>query len=159
MTFEHLVQINDPHDPLIMPLSRAQLWRGLLLRAEQPEPFMHGLDNCAILERDEAYLHRELRFGSVVIRDRIELVPEESLVYAIAADSAQPGGKLAITIEEPAPNQLFVRFVYLTHHADDALNAEERAYLQQAYHAADLDAIALIRRFAEEGRLEQHKLQ
>src|SRR5690606_15602683 len=110
MKFEHLVQINDPCDPLITPLSRAQLWRGLLLRAEQPEVFMHGLDNCAILERGEKHLHRELRFGSVIIRDKIELIPEESLVYAIAADNAQPGGRLTIAIEEPAPRQLFVRF-------------------------------------------------
>lgn len=159
MKFEHLVQINDPRDPLITPLSRAELWRGLLLRAEQPEPFMHGLDNCAILERSNKHLQRELRFGTVIIRDRIELVPEESLVYAIAADSTQPGGQLAITIEEPAPEQLFVRFAYQTHHADDALSTEERAYLEEAYHAADLDAIGLIRRFAEEGRLTPHALQ
>lgn len=159
MKFEHLVQINDPRNPLITPLSRAQLWRGLLLRAEQPEVFMHGLDNCAILERGEKHLHRELRFGRVIIRDKIELAPEESLVYAIAADDTQPGGRLTIAIEEPAPQQLFVRFVYDTDHADAALSTEERAYLEEAYHAADLDAIALIRRLAEEGRLEQHRLQ
>ena len=32
MNFEHLIQINDPENPLIDPLHRDQLWLGLLYR-------------------------------------------------------------------------------------------------------------------------------
>ena len=34
MKFEHLIEINDPLNPLIDTLSLEQVWRGLVLRAE-----------------------------------------------------------------------------------------------------------------------------
>ena len=40
MKFEHLIEINDPLNPLIDPLSVDQLWRGLVLRAESPKLFV-----------------------------------------------------------------------------------------------------------------------
>jgi hypothetical protein len=51
MNFEHLIQINDPENPLIDPLHRDQLWQGLLYRVENPVPFLPGLESCTILER------------------------------------------------------------------------------------------------------------
>ena len=40
MRFEHLVEINDPLMPLLTELTREQLWRGLVLRADDPTRFM-----------------------------------------------------------------------------------------------------------------------
>ena len=40
MKFEHLVEINDPMNPLLDTLTREQLWHGLVLRAEQPKLFI-----------------------------------------------------------------------------------------------------------------------
>ncbi|MEA5097780.1 MAG: AtaL-like protein, partial [Burkholderiaceae bacterium] len=54
MKFEHLIEINDLRNPTIAPLTRAQLWRGLVLRAEEPTWFMPHLDACEIIERSEA---------------------------------------------------------------------------------------------------------
>ena len=34
LNFEHLVQVNDPLNPLAETLTREQLWQGLVLRAE-----------------------------------------------------------------------------------------------------------------------------
>jgi hypothetical protein len=42
MRFEHLVEINDPLMPLLTELTREQLWRGLVLRAEDPTQFIGG---------------------------------------------------------------------------------------------------------------------
>ena len=39
MKFEHLVQINDPLNPLIDSLTRDQLWRGLMRYIETPGRF------------------------------------------------------------------------------------------------------------------------
>jgi hypothetical protein len=36
LNFEHLIQINDPLNPLLENMTRDQLWEGLVLRAEQP---------------------------------------------------------------------------------------------------------------------------
>ena len=43
MQFSHLIQINDPFNPLIDPLSREQLWRGLVLRALNNYGLPHSL--------------------------------------------------------------------------------------------------------------------
>ena len=51
MNFEHLLQINDPENPLVDTLSRDQLWQGLLHRVENPSPFLPGLESSTILER------------------------------------------------------------------------------------------------------------
>ena len=45
MNFEHLIQINDPENPLVDTLSREQLWQGLLHRVENPIPFLPGLES------------------------------------------------------------------------------------------------------------------
>jgi len=70
MRFEHLVKINDPLNPLIEPLTREQVWEGLLLRAEQPQVFMSHLEAARIVARGNACLASELDFGSFKVRDR-----------------------------------------------------------------------------------------
>ena len=68
MNFEHLIQINDPLNPFVDSMTRDQLWEGLVLRAEQPQLFVMGLDSCTILSRDGNVLEREV--GSIESRPR-----------------------------------------------------------------------------------------
>jgi hypothetical protein len=56
LNFEHLVQINDPLNPFVDTMTRDQLWEGLVLRAEQPQLFVLGLDTCTILSRTDSTL-------------------------------------------------------------------------------------------------------
>ena len=53
MKFEHLIEINDPRNPMIPLLTRDQLWQGLMFRAEDAVPFLPGLEDCIILERGD----------------------------------------------------------------------------------------------------------
>jgi hypothetical protein len=81
MKFTHLVQINDPLDPLIEPLSREQLWRGLALRAENPLLFVLALDAFEIVGRGDNTLSRALHFGKLTLRDRVEFEPMNRVSY------------------------------------------------------------------------------
>ena len=101
MRFSHLIQINDPLNPLIDPLSREQLWRGLVYRAENPLPFVLGLDECRIVVRTERTLRRELHFGSLTVRDRVTLDPMKQVRYETEAGAGLPASSLVMTIEEP----------------------------------------------------------
>lgn len=56
VNFEHLIQINAD-DPAVPHLTREQLWEGLVLRAEQPQLFVIGLDRCVVRERTETTLN------------------------------------------------------------------------------------------------------
>ena len=156
MNFEHLIQINDPENPLIDPLHRDQLWQGLLYRVENPVPFLPGLESCTILERQANALLRELDFGPAVIRDRVTIIETHSVRFEIEPSEVHPGGSLHIAIEEPEAGFLFLRFTYETTLADNP-NSEERAYIEyvkSAYHQSDVDCVRIIRTLAAGGTPE-----
>jgi len=156
MNFEHLLQINDPENPLVEPLTRQQLWQGLLHRVENPLPFLPGLEACTILERQANELLRELDFGPAVIQDRVTLAEAQWVRFAIVPSDAHAGGSLTITIEEPESGFLFLRFAYQTTLASNP-NSEERAYIEyvkSAYHQSDVDCVRIIRTLAAGGEAQ-----
>src|SRR5215510_9542977 len=116
MHFEHLVQINDPLMPLLDPLSRSQLWRGLVRRAEEPTLFVLGLESASIDTRTELggglQLTRTLDFGSFRVNDRVVLTPMTGSVTHVAACERFPASSLTIRIEEPQPEMFYLRFIY-----------------------------------------------
>lgn len=153
MNFEHLIQINDPENPLVTPLNREQLWQGLLHRVENPVPFLPGLEACTILERDANTLLRELDFGPAMIQDRVTLIDRQSARFDILPSEVHAGGSLTIAIEEPETGFLFLRFAYQTTLANSP-NVEDRAYIEyvkSAYHQSDIDCVRIIRTLAAEG--------
>lgn len=154
MIFEHLLQINDALNPAVALLTRAQLWQGLLLRAEQPQLFMTHLDQVRIVVRGEYHLARELKFGSFTVRDRVRLEPMQRMLIETDASAENGRGLLTITIEEPASNLLQLRFKYEIHRARSDEAEQEALYdrfIQSAYVAADIDCVRLIRHYAASG--------
>ena len=163
MRFEHLIQINDPLMPLLDTLTREQLWRGLVMRAEEPTQFVLGLEVATIHSRrtvgdggGEVELVRTLDFGSFRVDDRVRLLPQSRSEIHISAGPTWPASRMSIEIEEPQPELLFLRFLY---ESDETAGAGElddvtTALRQQAYERADLDTVARIRALAEDGWLD-----
>lgn len=153
MNFEHLIQINDPGNPLIVSMSREALWDGLMHRVENAVPFLPGLESCTILERNAEFLLRALDFGPAVIHDRVTYEIGVWVRFEIVPSPTHAGGSLLITIEEPSPEHLFLRFAYRTTLAESG-NAEERAYaeyVKSAYHHSDVECVRIIRTLAAGG--------
>ncbi|MCX7217625.1 SRPBCC family protein [Undibacterium sp.] len=155
MKFEHLVEINELHNPLTEVITRAQLWRGLVLRAESPQLFVTYIDEANVTERTEVSMARSLRYGELVIVDTVSLVHLEHVHYAVAEQKDIPQSSLRMSIEEPTPDALFVRFAYDDGHsaAEDLANEVYNEYRRSAYQEADIDTVRLIREMAEYGRL------
>ncbi len=158
--YEHLIQINDPLMPLLDTLTRDQLWRGLVLRAEEPTQFVLGLEIATIHSRrhvgDEIELVRTLDFGSFKVDDRVRLVPQQRSEIHTSPGPTWPASRMRIEIEEPQPELLFLRFVYELEEAigSDDLDDVTIALRQQAYRRADLDTVVRIRALAESGLLD-----
>ena len=153
MQFEHLIAINDPQNPLVTALSRDQVWSGLRHRIENPVPFLPGMVSCTIVERAETHLRRQLNFGAAVIEDKVTQVESHWVRFDIQPGEQHAGGSLTITIEEPEPGTLFLRFAYTTGFAANP-NSEEQAYIdyiKSAYHQSDLDCVHIIRTLAAGG--------
>ncbi|MFZ6843562.1 SRPBCC family protein [Undibacterium sp. RuTC16W] len=155
MKFEHLIEINDLTNPLNDFITREQLWRGLVMRAESPKLFVPYLDECNITERTEARMTRTLRYGDLVINDQVNFVHLEHIHYDVAAQNDIPQSSLRMTIEEPVPEAFFVRFAYDDGHSEeeDAANEMYNDYRRSAYQESDIDTIRIIREMAEAGRL------
>jgi hypothetical protein len=156
MKFTHLIEINTPGNPLITPLSRDQLWRGLVMRAERPTLFLIGLDSCEITARVPAGLSRSLRFGKLQVVDEVRFHELERVHYHVPKQNDIPASDLVMTIEEPQPGALFVRFAY-DDHQDTPETAEESFYndfRRNAYKESDIDTIRMIRQLAEDGQLD-----
>lgn len=156
MKFEHLIEINDPLNPLIDTMTREQLWRGLVLHAEQPKLFMPHLDECTIVERSAGELNRKRRFGKLIVEDHVSMTPLQQIRYDVHAQGDISASTLTVTIETPSEDVMFVRFKYDDGHdaATDEANAMYDEYKKSAYVEADIETIRLLRELAEKGRLD-----
>lgn len=155
MRYEHLVEINDPHSPLIFRLTRHELWQGLVRRAYAPQEFIYGLDAVVVAEvaSDDAtkVLERTLDFGSFTVKDIVRLRENESTSTDVEAGADWPRSRLVISIEEPQPDCLFLRFVYEWDEnlSDNELDRMTWSIRQQAYHASDIDTVVRLRELAQ----------
>lgn len=154
MKFEHLVEINDPKDPRLDPLTRLQLWRGLLLRAEQPTLFIPQLDSCTIVERSTNAFSRCLQFGKLVVNDHVHFIVENQVRFYIPAQEEILASTLEMTIEEPATDRLFVRFTYEDSSPENGPEAVYNDYRRSAYRESDIDTIRIIRQMATKGHFD-----
>jgi hypothetical protein len=146
MKFEHLVEVNDFLNPLMESLSREALWEGLLRSAEDPRQFLPNLDEARIVARTPDGMDRELRFGQTVIRDHVSLKVPVEIEIRSEATASIPAARRAMRIEEPAPGELFVRFMYEQFpQGHPPLAAEYMTALRNAWLQADRDLIARIR--------------
>ncbi|MCR2746255.1 SRPBCC family protein [Limnobacter parvus] len=158
MKFEHLVQINDPNLPGIDWLTRQQLWFGLVARAWKPTRFVLGLEDAQVMQTSQegnvTRLARVLNYGPFQIEDTMALFEEDRTETHIAANRFCGDSTLTISIEEPNQDELWLRFQY---HVNDAPNADNPAgassadvdeIRKQAYRAADVDTVRMIRELA-----------
>jgi hypothetical protein len=155
MKFNHLIQINDMLNPLVDPLSRAQLWRGLVLRAEVPQLFMEHLDDCRIFDKTSDGVSRELRYGNLTVCDTVTFLPLLQVHYQVPAQGEIRASNMRMCIEEPEPEALFVRFEYDIDQPSDPTGEEAfyNEFRRSAYQAADIDTIRVIRELAAAQKL------
>ena len=155
MYFEHLIEINNPLNPLIEPLSAEQVWHGLMCRVEEPTVFLPGLEHCTILSRQADRVERELHFGQASVRDTVTFRHLEWVCFESAANANPAGGKLTIRFEQPDALSLYLRFTYETTLPDGAeagAGLQVSEFVKSAYRESDLDTVRIIRMIAANGR-------
>lgn len=155
MKFEHLIEINDLNNPLVLSMTREQLWNGLVLRAEFPQLFISHLDSCTITTRDLDSLTRTLQFGDLKIHDHVQFNFLNYVHYQVHQQGEIPESSMRMAIEEPLPSALFVRFIY----DDGRAGSEDKEeivcsdFRHSAYVAADIDTVKILREMHDIGRL------
>jgi hypothetical protein len=144
---EHLVRINDSTIDSREWLTREQLWRGLRYTVELPQVVDESIDSAQVTEVAPGKLAREIRRGSMSMRDEVRLVPNELLQIRADSHGEFAGSTLTISIEEPAPRMLFVRFTYEICGLAAVREEEEDTARRSAYRHSDIDRIRAARRY------------
>jgi hypothetical protein len=156
MHFVHIIEINDPRNPLLDVLTRDQLWRGLVRRAERPQEFLPQLVDCVIVMRGATTMARELNFGNFTVRDRVRLMPMEQISFVTDAGPTLSESRLVITIEQFGGDHLQLRFTYDTarQRIDNAeMEDQYDRFIQSAYLQTDIDSIKIIRSLVQAGEI------
>lgn len=133
------IPVNPPEaEP---PLTRTQLWESLVLKAEDPVPFVPAIRSCVVLERSPHGLVREIEARGDRSRERVTFVPEERVRFVRLSGRAR--GTIENVIETEPDGALVLRFTFsLELEGVEHGSAEERAYAaaMEASYLAAVDA-------------------
>ncbi len=115
-------------------LSRSEIWRGLVMKAENALPFVPGMAKCDVVSRSANGLVRDIVFRGEDARERITLYPEEKVVFV--RESGNVDGFIVNEILGD-DNDLRLRFSFALQlvdaPSDSAAEREFRAIMERDY--------------------------
>ncbi len=134
-------------------LTRAELWDGLVRKAEDPIPFVRAITACRVLDRGDGWLEREIVLRGDVVRERVTFASSRDLVR-FERLSGPVAGTIENRIEEDGDGRLALRFTFrLEVDGLAAGSRDEAAYaarMKGSYLAAIRSTIARVRRIRAE---------
>ncbi len=152
-TVSRALPVNPPGEPR---LTRADVWRGLEMKANNALPFVPSISHCVVTERagDREFV-REIEFRGERSHERVTLEPEQRVTFERL--DGRVGGRILNEIEEEG-GELQLRFTYALEIAGIAAGSEEeRAYaagMEADYLKAVEATLAAVRRVATGEGLE-----
>lgn len=81
-------------------LSRADIWRGLVMKAENALPFVPAMQACTVLERFEGGLVREVRTRGERFEERVTFTPEVQVLFHRSDAGGNPAGWISNTVSD-----------------------------------------------------------
>lgn len=101
------IPVNEPGQPT---LTRSDVWKGLVMKADNALPFVPAMTHCQVLHREtDRIFVREIEFRGERCRERITLSPEERVEF-VRLDGSVLGTILNLIEEDE--NGLGLRFSF-----------------------------------------------
>jgi hypothetical protein len=155
-TMSRSIPVNDRSNPDLPILNRSQVWKGLVLKAENALPFVPQMTKCETFERGDNYLIRDIVFREEPARERVTFYPEQKVQFdRLSGDTL---GTILNEIEEDDKGELALRFTFSLEKKGLASDSPaERAYAQQMegdYLGAVQATLNAIRQWVKQGTLE-----
>jgi hypothetical protein len=73
------IPVNEPGQPV---LTRSDVWKGLVMKADNALPFVPAMTHCKVLDREsDTVFVREIEFRGERCRERITLTPEQRVEF------------------------------------------------------------------------------
>jgi hypothetical protein len=153
-TVDKTLPVNRDLAPGEPALSRADVWRGLVLKGENALPFVPIMTRCEVLERQGNELVREIEIRGERMKERVTFHPEHTVTFE-RLDGIERGTILNEILDEGG--ELKLRFTFTLARSDMAHGSDaEKAYaagMEGSYLQAVRSTIATIRRLIKDGRL------
>jgi hypothetical protein len=122
------IKVND--DPRQPPLSRSLVWRGLVMKAENPLPFVPVISSCEVLERRSDSIVREIVDKGDTITEVVTFYPERMVKFE--RTSGRVLGTILNEIIEDSDGDLALKFTFtLSIDGIAAGSAEEKDFASQ----------------------------
>jgi Domain of unknown function (DUF1857) len=145
------VAANAPGHP---KLSRSQIWKGLVMKADNALPFVPGMAKCDVVERTAKGLIRDIVFRGEDAREKVTFYPEEKVVFLRLSGNAD-GFIVNEVLGEG--DDLRLRFSFALQlvdaPSDSAKEREFRELMERDYLKAVEATLGAIRKMANEPQL------
>ena len=102
------IKVND--DPRDLPLPRSLVWRGLVMKAENPLPFVPVISSCKVIERRSDGLIREIVDKGDTITEVVTFLPERMVKFE--RTSGRVLGTILNEIIEDNDGDLALKFTF-----------------------------------------------
>lgn len=142
----------DPKEPR---LTRAHVWRGLVMKAENPLPFVPVISSCTVTARGADWLDRSIVDNGDPITEHVTFVPERQVKFE--RTSGRVLGTILNEIVEDGRGELQLHFTFTLQVEGVAPgSAEERAFaegMERGYLMAVNATLKAMRALVREGAL------
>ena len=81
-------------------LSRTDVWRGLVMKAENALPFVPAMQICNVLERFDGGLLREVVTRGESFRERVTFTPEMQVLFDRTDSAGKPSGWISNVLSD-----------------------------------------------------------
>lgn len=136
-------------------LTQSQVWRGLVMKAENGALFVPRMRECAVLERDANGLLREIVIGDERFKEKITFAPEVEVLFERVGTESNAGW-ITNVISESAHGLLltFTFAVNLPGVAPGSHEERERGLaMRGAYIGAVEATLKRVRELVGEGKI------
>ena len=150
-TLSHTMPVNTEKPSL----NQAQIWQGLLLKAENPVPFLDAMSACTIIDRGDNWLLRNFILRGEEMQERVTIEPKNRVTFERTKSSAM--GTILNEIVTLDDGNMGLRFTF-TLDVDGLVDGsrEETEFaerMSRSYFQGVGSTLAEIRRQVESGEM------
>lgn len=150
-TLSHTMPVNTEKPSL----NQAQIWQGLLLKAENPVPFLDAMSACTIIDRGDNWLLRNFILRGEEMQERVTFEPKNRVTFERTKSSAM--GTILNEIVTLDDGNMGLRFTF-TLDVDGLVDGsrEETEFaerMSRSYFQGVGSTLAEIRRQVESGEM------
>jgi ketosteroid isomerase-like protein len=153
ISVSNTVEVNPPGEPV--QLRREDVWRGLLLKADNALPFVPAMTRCEVIERTGDTLLRTIEFRGQEFAERVTFTPERQVRFERTHGSIL--GTISNDLEEDDDGKLLLTFSFdLILEGVEPGSAAEQEYeatMKGDYLKAAAATLAAVRRMV----IEEHE--